>query len=1058
MKKFKISLRLTVGVMFVIATILTALVAISLQYHFSKKMATEHALSTLAMSSSELSDYIHTLNVDANHTIRLLAAVNRAIDAPLTEVEIRSILTEAIKDNPLFYSIYVASEDENFYQVINLDSSPVVRDRIRAKAIDRWVVIKITGDKDNRIRETAYYSETFNLRTKKTTESNYFPTERPWYTSASFDSVTKTAPYLFKHLKITGQTYSYAFISNKQVSSKRHVLGMDIALSSVASKIGATALGLEENPEIESYLHLETGEIIASNQAAQPSQRIPLSQPLLLSPEQKQIIANTPSIKISNQNAWAPMDFAISGQPQGYAVEVIQLIEAMTGLHFEFINGFTWQQLVNQYHLKSLDSLHSLQKWDNSGIEGHYTNPLYTLPFALITKDNRLDIRQLAELDNQTIAILAGWSITPQLIKDYPSITIKEVADLKTGFEAVQNGTVDALIDTRAVLAYGLNQYYYQNLKLHDGLSDLDSRYPNQFYLVLQPEHAALVPIINAALNNISLQQQHVLSQKWLAEKIEKSDTVLPYQALVDLSLNKAEHGKIVTRTINGKKRFIYMTPISRDSGSNELLSVIIPEQVIYHDVSEKVATAIIITVVLMSLTLPIAWFFGAPIVRPIQQLRRETKKIKARQYHDVALIDTPIKEVWELSRDVKDMAQALEKHEEAQEAFVESFIKLIAQAIDDKSPYTAGHCNRVPELGLMLAEAAEKSDTPPFNHFQFKNDDERREFRIAAWLHDCGKITTPEHIVDKGTKLEANYNRIHEIRTRFEVLWRDAEIAALRHIMASPEESEMAKQALKSKQQQLKEDFAFIAQANVGSEFISPEKVDNIERIAAQTWIRHFDDRLGLSPIEEIAITDTPQQVPVTETLLSDKPQHIIHRDRDVEFDPKFGIKIDVPEHLYNLGEIYNLSISRGTLTKEDRYKINEHMISTIKMLENLPFPEELSRVPRYASTHHETLKGTGYPRKLTGDDLSIPERILVIADIFEALTAADRPYKKAKPVSVAVDIMYKMALDQHLDIALFRLFLQSGIHQQYAKLYLKPEQCDEVDVEKYLNIEDAA
>ncbi|BCN24245.1 hypothetical protein VYA_14370 [Vibrio alfacsensis] len=190
---------------------------------------------------------------------------------------------------------------------------------------------------------------------------------------------------------------------------------------------------------------------------------------------------------------------------------------------------------------------------------------------------------------------------------------------------------------------------------------------------------------------------------------------------------------------------------------------------------------------------------------------------------------------------------------------------------------------------------------------------------------------------------------------------------------------------------------------------------------------------------------------LPVIEKLLDDKPEHIINRTREMEFDPKFGIKMKIPTHQYNLGEMYNLCISRGTLTEEDRFKINEHMISGIKMLEALPFPPELRRVPRYASTHHETLKGTGYPRKLTADDLSIPERILVIADIFEALTAADRPYKKAKPVSVAIDIMYKMALDDHLDMELFMLFLESGVYLQYAKSHMPEQQIDDVDIQKY-------
>jgi HD-GYP domain-containing protein (c-di-GMP phosphodiesterase class II) len=400
-------------------------------------------------------------------------------------------------------------------------------------------------------------------------------------------------------------------------------------------------------------------------------------------------------------------------------------------------------------------------------------------------------------------------------------------------------------------------------------------------------------------------------------------------------------------------------------------------------------------------------------------------------------------------------MTQEIQHHEQQQEEFVEAFIRLIAQAIDDKSPYTAGHCNRVPEIGLMLAEAVEKCDTGKFKDFKFNNDDERREFRIAAWLHDCGKITTPEHIVDKGTKLEANYNRINEIRTRFEVLRRDAEVEMWKSISTGELSKEEAQAKFDQRVAQLDEDFRFVANANVGGEFMSDDKIERIKQIAQQTWLRHYDDHLGLSPFEEMIKPKSEVTLPVVENLLADKPDHIIERVRPMEFAPEHGIKVQVPEHQYNLGEVYNLTISRGTLTPEDRFKINEHMISGIKMLGALPFPPELSNVPRYASTHHETLKGTGYPRRLSAEDLSTPERILVIADIFEALTAGDRPYKKAKPVSVAVDIMYKMALDEHLDMDLFLLFLESGVYRDYANKFMPAEQVDEVDIEKYLKSE---
>jgi response regulator RpfG family c-di-GMP phosphodiesterase len=248
----------------------------------------------------------------------------------------------------------------------------------------------------------------------------------------------------------------------------------------------------------------------------------------------------------------------------------------------------------------------------------------------------------------------------------------------------------------------------------------------------------------------------------------------------------------------------------------------------------------------------------------------------------------------------------------------------------------------------------------------------------------------------------------------------------------------------------------------------MAQDKVEKLHRIAQQTWQRHFDDRLGLSPVEELhlakhnkqqgrqaEISNESQNLPVTEQLLTDKAEHIVRRTTSVEFDEKLAIKMSAPEHHANLGELYNLSVSRGTLTAEDRYIINEHIIGTIKMLEQLPFPPELANVPRFASTHHETLIGTGYPRQLTANELTIPERVLVIADIFEALTAADRPYKKAKALSTSINILHKFALDQHIDIDLFELFLTSGTYLTYAKKYMKSEQVDTVDITKYLRVD---
>ena len=306
--------------------------------------------------------------------------------------------------------------------------------------------------------------------------------------------------------------------------------------------------------------------------------------------------------------------------------------------------------------------------------------------------------------------------------------------------------------------------------------------------------------------------------------------------------------------------------------------------------------------------------------------------------------------------------------------------------------------------------------------------------------------------MVDKATKLETIYNRIHEVRARFEILLRDAQIQRLEAI-AGGMASEDANQAFAARKASLVDDFAFVAECNLGGEFMAPERIERLRRIAGMDWLRHFDDRLGLSQ-EELRRYQgqAVAELPARETLLADMPHHILPREEQKALDPKYGFKLNVPENLYNYGEVHNLSIGRGTLTDEERFKINEHIIQTIAMLENLPFPDNLKRVPEYAGSHHETLIGTGYPRRLTKDDLSVPSRIMAIADIFEALTASDRPYKKAKTLSEAVKILMFFKKDQHIDPDLFRLFLTSGVYRRYAEKYLRPEQIDAVDIAAYL------
>ncbi len=398
--------------------------------------------------------------------------------------------------------------------------------------------------------------------------------------------------------------------------------------------------------------------------------------------------------------------------------------------------------------------------------------------------------------------------------------------------------------------------------------------------------------------------------------------------------------------------------------------------------------------------------------------------------------------------------AVALENHQllEAQRALMDALIQLVASAIDAKSHYAGGHCERVPQLAILLAGEAARVQEGPLAAFRLSTEEEWREFRVGAWLHDCGKVTTPEYVVDKATKLETLYNRIHEVRTRFEVLLRDAEIARLEARLSGEDAAEADRRCLE-RRRQLAEDFAFVARCNIGGEFMPPADIARLGKIAGETWLRHFDDRLGLSEEERMRCERTPAvSLPAVEPLLADKPCHLVERRASSAFESRYGFRMTAPRHLYNFGELYNLSVGRGTLAEEERFKIREHIIQTIIMLDALPFPHELRRVPEYAGAHHEALDGSGYPRGLKKEDLSLPARIIAIADIFEALTASDRPYKKAKTLSEAIDILFALKTSGQIDPDLFDLFLRSGVYLRYAERYLAPGQIDRVDIAKYL------
>ncbi|KFN42560.1 HD domain-containing phosphohydrolase [Arenimonas oryziterrae] len=319
-------------------------------------------------------------------------------------------------------------------------------------------------------------------------------------------------------------------------------------------------------------------------------------------------------------------------------------------------------------------------------------------------------------------------------------------------------------------------------------------------------------------------------------------------------------------------------------------------------------------------------------------------------------------------------------------ETLFESLISLVNTAIDEKSPYTGGHCERVPVLTSLLADAAARNTDGPLADFTM-TDADRYELKIAGLLHDCGKITTPVHVVDKATKLETLFDRIALVDTRFEVLLRDARIAQLTGDIDEAAYADRVKQLLADRER--------VRTANTGGEFMDEAKVKDIERIADEIWVPHGG----------------------------------------------------VAQKFLSADELENLTIRRGTLTRAEREIINHHIVMTIRLLEALPWPPHLTQVPEYAGGHHERMDGKGYPKGLTREQMSIPARVMGIADIFEALTARDRPYKPGKTLSESLRILGHMKLEGHVDPDLFDIFLRERVYLDYAERFLEPAQIDVID-----------
>ena len=1052
-KNRRITIRLTILTTFFLVCGLVAAMSLSLHYFFGMKsvrLAAEKQFYQIAERTSERSLELEKTGISFAFSLKN----NRNTDETLHPKKTHPLaqdMAQLLHETNGIFSLFIGFSNGDYLEVSNLEAASNLREVWQAAPNDRWVKVKILNVDGQRVRITQYLNDDLSVRFEKYQASDYFASDRPWFEEAVVDKVTKKPPYLFQFIQRPGTSYSI-----------RTDKGAVVGATTLTSSLDQLLRNSQFPNTSRSFIFDENGMITAYN-SGKETPKLTTKLQIPLTSFEKSYLKSLPPLKVANMNDYPPFEYTVSGTPRGYSVELLKILSSQLGIELTFVNGYQFPELMELFYDGKVDVMLSMMRTNKREEFGAFSVPI-TLPEIVAVTDQRkgYKINRIDDLQGLRIAAQRGYAVTQYLKRILPKEVFIETADTLSALELLRDDKLDAVIDHKTVLKYNEHYFFLENLSYSPVLSDSLNQSLFALHFLVRKEHQPLIPLLNKAYHQMDDKVKNSLRSRWLVFSDKDSTTEsqltsgkLPSAKLLDYAKQTSRQGTSFSMLIDGRAHYAFVDEIDGfiDSNRKEFIGLLVEKDEAEFSFKRDLWIAIGITCALLLLLIPIVMISVSSIVKPINLLVHENNKIRRREFEKVKHTPTVIREIHQLSLSLVNLSESICDYEVAQRELMDAFIRLIAQAIDEKSPYTGGHCERVPKIAFLLAEKACESNKGNLKNFQFSSRDEWREFKVAAWLHDCGKITTPEHIVDKGSKLESIYNRIHEIRMRFEVLWRDAEISYFEKILENPDQVSRYKSELEIEHQRIKDDFAFVASCNVGSEFMDDEQIDRLTSIAKRTWVRNLDDRLGLSPDEQEFIKDFSKvDAPAIENLLQDREEHIKIRENSSDKYQGFGFTLQAPAVKQNLGELYNLSVKKGTLTDEDRFIINEHIITTIRMLETLPLPQELSKVPEYAGGHHEKMNGGGYPRGLTGDQLSIPAKIMAIADIFEALTASDRPYKKAKTLSQSLFIMRNMALEGHIDPELFRLFIEERVYRDYAESCLMAEQIDKVEEDSLL------
>jgi len=995
----KLNIRFKYWMLATTAALVLILTGLFLTMVFGKfsRLAEENAKERFSLVTQHAVAEIANLVGDVAQKVAMLSSSTRSAfvqtgdkAGQINSDDLVSPLMSSLANNARIYGHYFGLNDDEFLQVIGVRGESRIIASLQAPSGTYFAVRRITGEQE-KVERWQFFDKNRQSLGERSSSTSYVPTTRPWFAGANAaGKLFLTEPYVFASTGEPGLTISAPLPGNAGV------FGTDINLGDLSAFLARLSL----TPNATILMLDEQSRVLVFNGRGESFENLKIPPLTALAAIDHPVLKLLGDEDIGNESR--VVAFVANGSEQSFVVST-QVSGVVAARHFKVIAIAPMLDFTGPVEQARKDVLL---------VSGAIL--LLLLPLSLIGS------RQVVNALTQLV-----WNSERIKRLDFASDPVKPSSSL---YE------INTLSDAQVIMHHSIKERT-ADLKLAQ--EKLARLVENGLLLSRERDRHKLLRHILFGSREIAQCAACTLFLKTerntLAFSMRTSEDQLPpFEVPLYDPLTGEPMVGFVSSYVALKNELIIIDDVYSETRFDLSGTKDFSEQTGFRTVS--------------MLTVPLSPRSDEVIgvLQLMNALDPETGEV----------IPFPVELISYVEALAAQSAVALENHNllVAQKELMDSMIKILAGAIDAKSAYTGNHCKRVPELAVMLAEEAGQVSEGPLASFAFKTDDEWREFRVGAWLHDCGKVTTPEHVIDKATKLETIYNRIHEVRARFEVLLRDARIAQLEAIAAGVPEAE-AEQLFTARQQQLFDDFLFIAQCNIGGEFMAPERIERLKTIGRQTWLRNFDDRVGLSHGELVFYDTTPQRaLPAVEFLLDDKPSHIVPRTDLTAFDERYGFRMNVPKNLYNFGELYNLAVERGTLTEEERFKINEHIIQTIVMLENMPFPKNLRRVPEYAGEHHETLLGGGYPRKKTPDQLSIPSRIMAIADIFEALTATDRPYKPTKTLSECVRTLASFKNREHIDAELFDLFLTSGVYLRYAERFLKPEQIDEVDISQFL------